>query len=480
MSLVKNPINSTTRRPVLDDLSSSESSFWRQTRIRLVMGGVMIALCGLLVGGIVVNAYSTAYNLFQTIAEFYAIKVDAAEGALQDIARLSQATADYTALSSDTPLFEASVNDIFRNFNAYRDELFILQSNLQSQAERTAFTVADTYTYSRFWRHVISLVNGRSDLDLARREYLSADNHLRNRIIPALEALEAENFSLMVAAGEQAGGTLGGQTLLVMFSAGGLLLLLAMLSFWLRSKVRRYITPGIDGAMVLALLVLVLMLSGLLTLPGQFSRMTQTAYYNISSSSRVLVAGNLANRAESSAVIDVNRAQTWYEQFDTSVSEMELRLCGVQACLQQSFLLPSGQPNATLIDQVRRGTTLENRPLIASVQTLEEVQSLEAARVAFLAYLRVHDQLMSYLNAGQLDEAVALNTGFESGESEALYATFTEQIEMVQALNRRTFDTIWNAQRTTLPTQQVLYGVLAFGAIIVLTGFGVSHRFREL
>ena len=480
MTLVKNPITPNTRRPVLEDLTRSGVSFWQQTRIRLVVGGMIIALCALLAGGIVANAYSTAYTLFQTIAEFYAIKVDAAEGALQNIARTSQATADYTALTSDTPLFEASVNDIFRNFNAYRGELFILQSNLQSQAERTAFTVADTYTYSRFWRHVSNLIDGRSDLDLARREYLSADNHLRTRIIPALEALEAENFSLMAEAGEQAGGTLGGQIFLVVLSAGGLLALLTLVSFWLRGKVRRYVTPGIDGALVLSMLVLIVMLIGLLQLPNQFSRMTQMAYYNISSSSRVLVAGNLANRAESSALIDVNRAETWYGQFDAGVNEMELRLCGVQDCLQQAFVSPSGQANTTLIEQVRRGTVIQDRPLIASVETRQELQALESARTAFLDYLAVHDQIVTYIESGQIDEAVALNTGFEEGESETLYAAFTEQIETVQALNRETFDTIWNAQRTTLPTQQVLYSVLAFGAIIVLTGLGVSHRFREL
>ena len=480
MTLVKNPITPNTRRPVLEDLTRSGQSFWQQTRIRVVVGGVTIALCALLAGGIVANAYSTAYTLFQTIAEFYAIKVDAAEGALQNIARTSQATADYTALTSDTPLFEAAVNNIFRNFNAYRAELFILQSNLQSQAERTAFTVADTYTYSRFWRHVSNLIDGRSDLDLARREYLSADNHLRTRIIPALEALEAENFSLMAAAGEQAGGTLGAQIFLVALGAGGLLVLLTLLSFWLRGKVRRYVTPGIDGALVLAMLVV--MLIGLIQLPRQFSRMTQMAYYNISSSSRVLVAGNLANRAESSALIDLNRAETWYAQFDAGVNEMELRLCGLQDCLQQAFVSSSGQPNTSLIEQVRRSTALQDqdRPLISSVETRQELQALEAARIAFLDYLTVHDQLVTYIESGQIDEAITLSTGFEEGESEALYATFTQQIETVQAFNRETFDAIWNAQRTTLPTQQVLYSVLAFGAIIVLTGFGVSHRFREL
>jgi len=479
MTLVKNPVVIQPSRRTA--APRKVFALWQQTRIRLVMMGALIALCALLAGGVAVNAYRSAYMLFQRIAEFYAIKVDAAEAALQDIARTSQATADYTALTSDTPLFEAAVNDIFRNFNAYRGEMFILQSNLESTAERTAFTVADTYTYSRFWRHVGNLIDGRTDLTLARREYLAADNNLRNRIIPALESLESENFSLMAKAGNEAGSTLAGQTLLVVLTTGGLLALLAGVSFWLRGKVRRYVTPGVDGALFVAALALALMFLGLAQLPGQISRMTQTAYYNISSSSRVLVAGNLANRAESSAIIDVKRAGTWYEQFDTSVGDMEGHLCGAAGCLQQPFVTSSGQPNNALIDSARKNATSQQTlPLIASVETLKELQLLEAARTSFLAYLKVHDQLVTALNAQQIAQATELNTGFEDGESEALYRTFSQQIEAVQAINRITFDTIWAAQRTTLPTQQALYGVLAFGLIIVLTGFGVSHRFREL
>src|SRR5687767_6622519 len=97
-----------------------------QTRYRLVLGGTAIALVALLASFAAVSAYTSAYSLFEDIAVFYSTKVDASERALQDLSRTSQATADYTALTSDTPLYEQAVNDIFRHFNSYRAELFIL------------------------------------------------------------------------------------------------------------------------------------------------------------------------------------------------------------------------------------------------------------------------------------------------------------------------------------------------------------------
>jgi hypothetical protein len=85
--------------------------------------------------------------------------------------------------------------------------------------EKAAFTVADTYTYSRFWRHVGNLMAQRSDLTAARQEYLFADSQLRTRIIPALQRLEALNFDAMVAAGQRAGTEISQQVYLLRYLA---------------------------------------------------------------------------------------------------------------------------------------------------------------------------------------------------------------------------------------------------------------------
>jgi hypothetical protein len=475
------------------------------TRYTLVLGGVAIVLLSLLALLTVVNAYSTAFNLFESIAVFYGTKVDASERALQYISRTSQATADYTALSSDTPLFEQAVNDIFRNFNLYRDEMFILRSNLQSADEETAFTTADTFSYSRFWRHVANLIDGRSDEDLARREYLSADNNLRNRIIPALEALESENFDLMVDAGNRAGSDIARQVILVGVTTIGLAAVLTYLSFWLRGKVRRYITLGIDIALVIAWLVPILILLELLSLPGQIATMTENAYNSISGTSRVLVVGNLANRAESSAIIDSSRADFWFAQFDENIVILEQRLCGTLGCTKSSFLTASGEIDPNVLANAQSAIDLEQdyqtgigvdetllpnaqsdlaehgvRPLIANASFDGEAQALENARVALQDYLAIHAVLTSQVSDGELDAAIELNTGADEGDSEEAFGRFVAAMDEVEAINREVFDDIWQKQQSTLPRNRIFYGIVTNLAVILLVAFGVNHRFREL
>src|SRR5664279_4345233 len=186
-----------------------------QTRYRLLLlgaAGVVLTLITLVQA---VHAYNTSYELFRGIVEVNSTTVDASERALQDIAQASQAAADYAVLSSATPLFEQAQTDIFRNFSNFRDEMFTLRNNLQSAEENTAFTVADTFAYSRFWRHVTDLVAQRSIDAIAQQQYLEADNHMRNWINPALQDLENLNFQQMVQAGNQAGSIIATQVILL-------------------------------------------------------------------------------------------------------------------------------------------------------------------------------------------------------------------------------------------------------------------------
>lgn len=438
-----------------------------QTRFSLIVGGVLVAVFTLISAYTIVNAYSTAYALFNSIAVFYAPKVNASENALQYLARTSQAMADYTALSSDTPLYEQSVNNIFRNFNSYRDELYILRDNLQTPEEEAAFLVADTFTYSRFWRHVGNLIEGRSDIELARREYLAADNNLRNRIVPALEDLEAINFELMLDASANAGNNISIQMVFVAMAGFSLAVISTGLSFWLRSKIRRYITPALDLAMIVAWAIPILILLDFAALPAQLDEMTGEAYNSISGSSRVLVSGDLANRAESSAIIDVERADYWFGQFDSNIETLEIRLCGAANCSAETFI---GLSTANLSD-----TTL-----IANVAFDGEIEALENARLALREYISIHETLKTAIQAGQMDVALELNTGVEAGSSEEAYGRFVGYIQEAQTINRLVFDAIWAEQQSALPRNQLIYGIIASILVIVLTAIGVNNRYREL
>jgi hypothetical protein len=455
-------------------------------RYRLIAGGMLGILLALLAMGQAANAYDTSYQLFQNIAVVNRTTVDAAESALQFLAGTSQATANYTALTNVDPLYEQSQSAMFRNFRQFQDQMFILRSNLRTPEERTAYNVAETYTYSRYWRHVGNLIAQRDNISLARQQYFYADDHLRNQIMPALRDLEALNFNQMVAEGTRATSAISTQALLLAVPAFLLAGLLTALSFWLRRKVRRYLTPGLDLAAVIAWAVAVLAVVNLFGLPGQIHIMTQDAYNSVSGSSRALVDANLARRAESSAIIDPEDAATWEQRFNTYVQLLELRLCGQPGCLNQPFANGIDVASANIISSARSisATNLAQIdnviPLMGNITFKGEVSSLEAARKAFVDYLTIHRQIYDLVRKGDVAGALALNIGSEAGQSAEAFDRFTQAMTQERTINRTVFDQVWNTQSALLTQNRVLYSVVAYGLIVVLIGLGLYHRFREL
>lgn len=483
MTTVSVPATAATpeRRPLLSNL---------QTRYRLLLLGgaaVLLALITLLQA---VSAYSTSYELFRGIAEVNSTTVDASERALQYIAQASQAAADYVVLTSDTPLYEQAQNDIFRNFASFRDEMAILRGNLQSTGvasdeERTAYTVAETFTFSRFWRHVSDLVAQRSNDAVAQQQYLAADNHVRSWINPALQALENLNFAQMEAAGETALSVIFTQVFLLAVPAVALALLLTYLSQMLRRKVHRYLTPGIDAAAVLSWLALVIMVLNLLGAPNQIRVMIQDSYRSVSASSRALVDANLANRAESSELLDPERSEAWDARFDEATQQVALRMCGLDTCLENSF--GGGSTTNTSVVRTAENISAEDSaliggiiPLVANVTFPGELNALEQARTAFVDYLAVNQQLRELVAADDIEGAVALNTGTEAGTSQEAFDRFASAMEQVRTVNRKVFDETWASASTTLQSNRVLFGLVGYLAIAALIVWGVYHRYREL
>ncbi len=459
-----------------------------QTRYRLLLLGGAALLLTLITLAQALNAYNTAYELFRGIAEVNRTTVDASERALQYIAQASQAAADYTLLTSDTPLYEQSQTSIFRNFANFRDEMFILRGNLQSDEERTAFTVAETFTNSRFWRHVSDLIAQRSNDAVARQQYLAADNHVRSWINPALQRLETVNFEQMEQAGRDAGSIITTQVFLLAVPALGLALLVTYLSFMLRRKVRRYLTPGIDAALVLCWLLLLVLVLNLLSLPGQLTRMIQDSYRSVSGASRVLVDANLANRAESSELLDLERADAWDARFDDAVELVALRMCGQPSCLtDRTFLAAAeGLPNNGVVSTAQQ-ISAENSariegivPLVANISFDGEVQALERAREAFNEYREINSQLRSLIAAGDTTAAVELNTSSEAGTSQEAFNRFASAMEQVREVNLKVFEEIWASVSTSLQSNRVLFGLLGYLLVGLLLIVGVYHRYREL
>ncbi|MFN8527295.1 MAG: hypothetical protein U0670_01635 [Anaerolineae bacterium] len=472
---------------VYGELSRPKRGIMSQTRYQFAAYGLVIAAIAVITLLQAVNAYQTSYNLFRGIVEVNSTTVDASERALQYIAQASQAAADYALLSSDTPLFEQAQNNIFRDFSSFRDELAIVGDHLQTDAERSAFIVAETITYSRFWRHVSNLVAQRTNEEVARGEYLEADNHVRSWINPALERLELLNFQQMIDAANNAGGNIRTQVFLFAVPAFALILMLVFHSIRIRQTVRRYITPGIDAALVLSIIVTVVILLQLLGAPSKLEAMTQRYYQNVSASSRTLVDANLANRAESSAMIDLSRLDAWNTRFDDLINRIELRLCGQADCTQETFVVGNtSNLTTTTINRAQNISSADSTsidsiaPLAANVSNDRERQALEEARVALKEYRAVHNQIVGLLQTGDVASAVTLNTQQEPGTSQAAFDRFTTAMNDISQVNRTAFDQIWDEEGVGLRANQILFAFAGFALIGVLALVGTLHRVREL
>lgn len=466
-----------------------------QTRYQLLIGGALAIVLALITLSQASNAYSTTYERFRAIVEVNSTSVAAAERALQYVASVNQAAADYAVLTSDTPLFEQAQNRIFRDFSRLRDEMFILRGNLQSDEERAVFTVAETYVDSRLWRHVSNLVDQRSSDAITRQQYLAADSHVRSWISPALERLQSLNFDQMVEAGEQATGAILGQVFLLAIPATTLAVLLTYLSLRVRATMRRTLTPGIDAAMVLGWVLLIVMLGNLMGAPEQLRAMIQDAYRSVTGSSRVLVDANLANLAESGAVIDSGRAEAWLARYDDAVQRVELRLCGRIGCTaQMSFVTPpsnrlevnslaeGGARSITPADSLRIDGVI---PLIGNVTYAGEARALETARLALLDYGTANTALrsqieLSSIEDGTLEGAVMANTIVETGTSQEAFNRLSAAIEALSGINRRVFDQIGADQQALLAANRNLIALAGYALLIVLVGAGVYHRYQEL
>lgn len=481
-----------TTQPVTVTAPPASRTIWQiagitlTTRVRLLLLGAAGFLLTLLTIALALNAYGTSYELFRGIIEVNSTTVNASESALQNIAQTSQAAADYTLLTSDTPLYEQAQNNIFRSFSAFRDEMFTLQGNLQSPDENTAFVTAETFTYSSFWRHISALVAQRSNDAVARQQYLDADNHVRTWINPALQRLENLNFQQMEDAGEQAGATIVGQVVLLAIPAIVLAVLITYVSLMVRRKVHRYVTPGIDVAMVLSWLLLLLMLGNLLAAPGQLNTMIQDSYRSVSAASRALVNANEANRAESSQLLDQERADTWNERFDEAAALIVLRICGQANCTMRSITEGGDRPTEAAL-LISRNISAEDSakiegitPLIANVTFDGEGAAIERARKAFEQFRTVNTQLRELIAAGNIDEAIALNTSFDEGSSQVVFNEFVAAMDEVRDINLAVFDEVGQAASQTLQTNRVLFGLVGYAIVGIALLIGVYHRYREL
>ncbi len=461
------------------------------SRTILVGGAAALFVLTLIVIAQALNAYNTTYEQFRSVAEDSTAKVSAAEAALGAVFDIDTHAASFVATAPDNQNHWKALDTIHAAYQTFREQMFTVRSTLQSDDERKIYDQIDYFAFDQFWQHIGNLLTAQQHGDKATaiNEYIISDNYLQNQIARYLLQLEALNFKAMQDTEKNAGVAINGQTLLL----GVLVILLAIgltaLSFWLRSKVKRFVTPGLDVAMVLGWVLAILMLIELASAPGQLRHMVDDAYYSVSASSRVLAIASEANSAQRGSVIDPTHAPFWQASFDANKTSLALRLCGQPDCTAMPFTNGADQiaPNtlsvANQITSANSSAINGIQPLVAKVSFAGEATTLEKTRMALQDYLKLDGQIRGLIQANdpnKLDDATRLSTGSLPGQSGEAFTRFTDAMNEERTINRRVFDDIWNTQKSALPLHRILFGLVGFVLLGVLLVVGVYHRFREL
>ena len=458
------------------------------TRLILLSGTLALVVLALLAMAQAYNAYGRTYENFRSIAEDSTAKVSAAEQALQFVADIDTYAARFVATASDNPTHWTDLDAIHSSYQNFREQMFTVRAQLDTQQEHDIYDQIDYFAFDQFWQHIGTLLTDQQNGDNADaiKEYIVADNYLQNQIARYLLQLEALNFQTMQTTQQQAGAAITTQVVLLAVLVILLAIGLTALSFWLRNRVRRVFTPGIDVAMVLGWLLAILMLVELAQTPEQLRSMVQDAYYSVSASSRVLAVANQANSSQSGSVIDPTHASFWQESFDSNIASVELRICGQPDCIQNSFtnggdaVLPGAISRAQQITPPDQQAINGISPLIAKVTFAGEGAALETARTSLQDYLNVDSKVRALLKANNIDSASRLVTGINVGQSAEAFGRFTTTMQQERQINLDVFNGIWNGEKAALPLHQVLFGLGGYVLVIVLLFIGAYHRFREL
>ncbi len=474
-----------TARPVRKSLTEQLGHL--QIRQRLVVTALSIAALSVVVASRTLDVYDSAYRMFGGIVQQNSVRVDAVEQALQHIAAVSASTADLSSAAANSATHQSALLTIYAEFAQFRDAMFTLHADLDSDGQ-TLYLGVEQAAYNEFWPQIGLAIAAEQNNNIsgAKAAYLNADNSLTREIMPGLQQLETTNFAVMKNAEQSAGGVIVSESVVL---AGMLLVLagtLTGLSFWMRSMVRRVITPGIDAAMIVAWLVALGAINQLFALPEGMRSMVEDAYYSVTASARVLDVANLGKRIEGTELLDLDHVALWQQNFDKTKAEIGLRMCGQADCLNQPFTSGSDQVSIQAYQNAKAISPADSLsiggivPLVANVTYAGEAQTLDTARKAYLDYLTIDGQIRQLIQSNQLALAIGLNTGTQPGQSDEAFGRFVTAMEHEKAINRAAFDHIWQAEQTALPNNRLVYGAIGSGLVIGLLAAGVYQRYQEL
>jgi hypothetical protein len=447
------------------------------------LGCVLLAV---LVGAVTVSAASGARDSWDTIGDQEAPQVVDATGLYQALTDLDGQSANIMLFGAD-PAFARARTTALHAFDTDRTtadhdlQQATLDAAGNADAQRALGAVLDELgRYEDLAGRALALNDaahraaGRP-LPAALTLYRQATDLMRTELLPAADRLvSANNAAYESTYGAQRSALAAG----LGWSVGLLVLLIVALlaiQTWLTLRFRRVVNPALAAATLLSLALLGLTAS-LFPDQREYQRAARhDAFDSVVALTRARALVSDGNADESRYLLDADRAATYQDSFLTT-SQTVLTLPGATISSYDAQLAAAVNAYRANHADVRfqgfYGTEFHN------ITFAGEREAAERTLAAYQAYQSDDRRIRAYVAQGQLSQAIAYDTSYASGGSNADFGAHDAALQQVIGVNAAAFHAAVHDGSSQLDTDIPL---LAGGAsaVVLLCLLGVRPRLVE-
>ncbi|MFE3880884.1 hypothetical protein ACFXPX_41675 [Kitasatospora sp. NPDC059146] len=306
--------------------------------------------------------------------------------------------------------------------------------------------------------------------------YRQASDLLRSQLLPAADQVTAANEATVDRVyGEQRDALGTGWWWL--FGAG--LLALAALVGLQRALLVRYhrvFNPALAGVTLLTGVVLVTGLALVGRTSDHLVTAKSDAYDSVIALSRSRAVAYDMNADESRYLIDPSRAAVWeqaYLEQSQAIVHLDGATLDTYGTRLQTAVERHHQDRSTVPFGGYLGAELNNITFPGEQAAAERVLS------AFQEYQAIDHRMRVLRGAGQLKDAITLNTGLAEGQSNYQFGQLGAAMQDTIDVNQKAMDSALAATDGDLDGTTAALGGVVLAAAVALTALGVRPRLRE-
>lgn len=306
--------------------------------------------------------------------------------------------------------------------------------------------------------------------------YRQASDLLRNQLLPAADQVTAANEATVDQVYGQQRDALG--TGWWWLFVVGLLALAALVGLQrvLAVRYHRVFNPALAGVTLLAGVVLVTGLALVGRTSDHLVTAKSDAYDSVITLSRARAVAYDMNADESRYLIDPGRAAVW-EQAYLEQSQAIVHFDGATLGTYNTRLQTAVDGHRQNRSNVPFGGYLGNE--LHNITFTGEQDAAERVLGAFQEYQVIDHRMRDLRAAGQLKDAITLNTGLAKGQSNYQFGQLSSAMQETIDVNQKAMDSALAATDGDLDGSTAALGGIVLAAALVLTALGVRPRLRE-